>query len=147
MKNRDKIDLRREKLRNLILKEIDEYQYEVYSNNGSETLLNKFITFKNYNTQRGIKEEEKNNYLNNRLNININNEINNYQNQNIRNISYNNIQNGAEQNNSLNNNNINNILPNQENGQSNIKTNIQQGNGEQDFYFRNNLAQQNIVLN
>ena len=142
MKNRDKIDLRREKLRNLILKEIDEYQYEVYSNNGSETLLNKFNTFKNYNYQKGINEEEKNNYLNNRNNININNEINNYQNQNIRNISYNNIPNGAEQNNSLNNN-INNILPNQENGQSNIKNNNQQGNGEQDFYFRNNINQQN----
>ena len=43
MKNRDKIDFRREKLRSLLLKEVDEYQYEVYSNNGSETLLNKFL--------------------------------------------------------------------------------------------------------
>jgi hypothetical protein len=50
MKKKNEIDLRREKLRNLLLKEIDEYQYEVYSNsnNSSETLLNKFNNFKNY---------------------------------------------------------------------------------------------------
>ena len=75
MKTKNEIDLRREKLRNLLLKEIDEYQYEVYSNsnNGSETLLNKFNNFKNFNAQKYLNEEEKNNYLN--IRKNINNEI------------------------------------------------------------------------
>ena len=144
MKNRDKIDLRREKLRSLLLKEVDEYQYEVYSNNGSETLLNKFNTFKNFNSQKSIKEEEKNNYLNNRENKN--NEINNYQNQNIRNNYYNNINNGAEQ----NNKNINNIIPNQENGQNNnnnMQNNTKTSNQDQQYYYRNNINQQNNINN
>ena len=144
MKNRDKIDLRREKLRSLLLKEVDEYQYEVYSNNGSETLLNKFNTFKNFNSQKSIKEEEKNNYLNNRENKN--NEINNYQNQNIRNNYYNNINNGAEQ----NNKNINNIIPNQENGQNNnnMQNNTNKtSNQDQQYYYRNNMNQQNNINN
>ena len=131
MKNRDKIDLRREKLRSLLLKEVDEYQYEVYSNNGSETLLNKFNTFKNFNSQKSIKEEEKNNYLNNRENKN--NEINNYQNQNIRNNYYNNINNGAEQ----NNKNINNIIPNQENGQNNNNMNLNRINNNESYKYGN----------
>ena len=146
MKNRDKIDLRREKLRSLLLKEVDEYQYEVYSNNGSETLLNKFNNFKNFNAQKYLNEEEKNNYLNIRKNINNEININNYQNQNIKNISYNNYNNGAEQNISLNRN-INDILPNKENGQSNIKNNNQQRNQEQEYYIRNNINQQNNNIN
>ena len=144
--NTDK--LRREKLRNLLLKEIDEYQYEVYSNsnNSSETLLNKFNNFKNFNAQKYLNEEEKNNYLNIRKNINNEININNYQNQNIKNISYNNYNNGAEQNISLNRN-INDILPNKENGQSNIKNNNQQRNQEQEYYIRNNINQQNNNIN
>ena len=148
MKTKNEIDLRREKLRNLLLKEIDEYQYEVYSNsnNSSETLLNKFNNFKNFNAQKYLNEEEKNNYLNIRKNINNDININNYQNQNIKNISYNNYNNGAEQNISLNKN-INNILPNKENGQSNIKNNNQQRNQEQEYYIRNNINQQNNNIN
>ena len=148
MKTKNEIDLRREKLRNLLLKEIDEYQYEVYSNsnNGSETLLNKFNNFKNFNAQKYLNEEEKNNYLNIRKNINNEININNYQNQNIKNISYNNYNNGAEQNISLNRN-INDILPNKENGQSNIKNNNQQRNQEQEYYIRNNINQQNNNIN
>ena len=148
MKTKNEIDLRREKLRNLLLKEIDEYQYEVYSNsnNSSETLLNKFNNFKNFNAQKYLNEEEKNNYLNIRKNINNEININNYQNQNIKNISYNNYSNGAEQNISLNRN-INDILPNKENGQSNIKNNNQQRNQEQEYYIRNNINQQNNNIN
>ena len=148
MKTKNEIDLRREKLRNLLLKEIDEYQYEVYSNsnNSSETLLNKFNNFKNFNAQKYVNEEEKNNYLNIRKNINNEININNYQNQNIKNISYNNYNNSAEQNISLNRN-INDILPNKENGQSNIKNNNQQRNQEQEYYIRNNLNQQNNNIN
>ena len=148
MKKKNEIDLRREKLRNLLLKEIDEYQYEVYSNsnNSSETLLNKFNNFKNFNAQKYLNEEEKNNDLNIRKNINNEININNYQNQNIKNISYNNYNNGAEQNISLNRN-INDILPNKENGQSNIKNNNQQRNQEQEYYIRNNINQQNNNIN
>ena len=148
MKTKNEIDLRREKLRNLLLKEIDEYQYEVYSNsnNSSETLLNKFNNFKDFNAQKYLNEEEKNNYLNIRKNINNEININNYQNQNIKNISYNNYNNGAEQNISLNRN-INDILPNKENGQSNIKNNNQQRNQEQEYYIRNNINQQNKNIN
>ena len=148
MKKKNEIDLRREKLRNLLLKEIDEYQYEVYSNsnNSSETLLNKFNNFKNFNARKYLNEEEKNNYLNIRKNINNEININNYQNQNIKNISYNNYNNGAEQNISLNRN-INDILPNKENGQSNIKNNNQQRNQEQEYYIRNNINQQNNNIN
>ena len=148
MKKKNEIDLRREKLRNLLLKEIDEYQYEVYSNsnNSSETLLNKFNNFKNFNAQKYLNEEEKNNYLNIRKNINNEININNYQNQNIKNISYNNYNNSAEQNISLNRN-INDILPNKENGQSNIKNNNQQRNQEQEYYIRNNINQQNNNIN
>ena len=148
MKKKNEIDLRREKLRNLLLKEIDEYQYEVYSNsnNSSETLLNKFNNFKNFNAQKYLNEEEKNNDLNVRKNINNEININNYQNQNIKNISYNNYNNGAEQNISLNRN-INDILPNKENGQSNIKNNNQQRNQEQEYYIRNNINQQNNNIN
>ena len=148
MKTKNEIDLRREKLRNLLLKEIDEYQYEVYSNsnNSSETLLNKFNNFKNFNAQKYLNEEEKNNYLNIRKNINNEININNYQNQNIKNISYNNYNNGAEQNISLNRN-INDILLNKENGQSNIKNNNQQRNQEQEYYIRNNINQQNNNIN
>ena len=148
MKTKNEIDLRREKLRNLLLKEIDEYQYEVYSNsnNSSETLLNKFNNFKNFNAQKYLNEEEKNNDLNIRKNINNEININNYQNQNIKNISYNNYNNGVEQNISLNRN-INDILPNKENGQSNIKNNNQQRNQEQEYYIRNNINQQNNNIN
>ena len=148
MKTKNEIDLRREKLRNLLLKEIDEYQYEVYSNsnNSSETLLNKFNNFKNFNAQKYLNEEEKNNYLNIRKNINNEININNYQNQNIKNISYNNYNNGVEQNISLNRN-INDILPNKENGQNNIKNNNQQRNQEQEYYIRNNINQQNNNIN
>ena len=148
MIKKNEIDLRREKLRNLLLKEIDEYQYEVYSNsnNSSETLLNKFNNFKNFNAQKYLNEEEKNNDLNIRKNINNEININNYQNQNIKNISYNNYNNGAEQNISLNRN-INDILLNKENGQSNIKNNNQQRNQEQEYYIRNNINQQNNNIN
>ena len=110
MKNKDKIDLRREKLRLLLLKETEEYQYQAYSNNCSESLLNKFIDFKNYNKKVKENEEEKNNNLNEEKN---DKRINIFQNQNM-NGNYNiNAKNNYDLNNTLNRNNINDFYPNQ----------------------------------
>ena len=110
MKNKDKIDLRREKLRLLLLKETEEYQYQAYSNNCPESLLNKFIDFKNYNKKVKENEEEKNNNLNEEKN---DKRINIFQNQNM-NGNYNiNTKNNYDLNNTLNRNNINDFYPNQ----------------------------------
>ena len=59
MKNRDKIDLRREKLRILLGQEMEEYQYEAYSNNCPETLLSKFNSFNDFNSKKNTNGEEK----------------------------------------------------------------------------------------
>ena len=64
MKNRDKIDLRREKLRILLGQEMEEYQYEAYSNNSSETLLSKFNSFKDFNSKKNTNGQEKKNSFN-----------------------------------------------------------------------------------
>ena len=79
------INLRREKLRNLLRQEMERYQYEVYSNNGSQYLLDKFNAFNNY--INGNKPSE--------MNINYNDLQ--YQNQN-NNINFNNVNTQKEQN-------------------------------------------------
>ena len=140
MKNKDKIDLRREKLRLLLLKETEEYQYQAYSNNCPESLLNKFIDFKNYNKKVKENEEEKNNNLNEEKN---DKRINIFQNQNM-NGNYNiNAKNNYELNNTLNRNNINDFYPNQKEikvENNNINNRIAQENN----YSDNNNNQQNI---
>ena len=140
MKNKDKIDLRREKLRLLLLKETEEYQYQAYSNNCPESLLNKFIDFKNYNKKIKENEEEKNNNLNEEKN---DKRINIFQNQNM-NGNYNiNAKNNYELNNTLNRNNINDFYPNQKEikvENNNINNRIAQENN----YSDNNNNQQNI---
>ena len=127
MKNKDKIDLRREKLRKLLLQEMEQYQYQAYSNNFPESILNKFIIFNNYNSKTNKKEEEKNT-----------NEINNFQIQNG-NYGYNNREINFEQNNTLNRN-INNFDSNPkevENNDNNIN------NQEQNYAYNNEFNQQN----
>ena len=52
------IILRREKLRNKLQQEMEEYQYEIYSNNGSQYLLDKFTVFNNYNNKNKTKIED-----------------------------------------------------------------------------------------
>ena len=97
MKNNDMISLRREKLRNLLQQEMEEYQYEVFSNNVSQSqyLLDKFTAFNNYNNKnKSIGEENNINFYDNNF---INNE--------------NNLQYG-------NQNNINNIGLDNQNGQN-----------------------------
>ena len=140
MKNKDKIDLRREKLRLLLLKETEEYQYQAYSNNCPESLLNKFIDFKNYNKKVKENEEEKNNNFNEEKN---DKRINIFQNQNM-NGNYNiNAKNNYELNNTLNRNNINDFYPNQKEikvENNNINNRIAQENN----YSDNNNNQQNI---
>ena len=140
MKNKDKIDLRREKLRLLLLKETEEYQYQAYSNNCPESLLNKFIDFKNYNKKVKENEEEKNNNLNEEKN---DKRINIFQNQNM-NGNYNiNAKNNYDLNNTLNRNNINDFYPNQKEikvENNNINNKITQENN----YSYNNNNQQNI---
>ena len=136
MKNKDKIDLRREKLRKLLFKEMEEYQYQAYSNNCPESLLNKFIIFNNYNLKNIPKEEEKNNYFNKEPN---NKNINNIQ------IQYknNNDNNGQEINfdpsNTLNRN-FNDInLDKKPFGNTNINENLLQ---EPNFSYNNELLNQ-----
>ena len=142
MKNKDKIDLRREKLRLLLLKETEEYQYQAYSNNCPESLLNKFIDFKNYNKKVKENEEEKNNNLNEEKN---DKRINIFQNQNM-NGNYNiNTKNNYDLNNTLNRNNINDFYPNQkeikvENNNINNNRIAQENN----YMHNNNNNQQNI---
>jgi len=140
MKNKDKIDLRREKLRKLLGQEMEEYQYEAYSNNCPESLLIKFNSFNNYNSKINKKEEEKNIYLNNgKSNNNIN--INTLQNKN-RNNNYYNMNNATE------NKNINNL--NQNNGQNyDIKNNQIRNKEQENNYIYNNGAnnQNNININ
>ena len=96
------ISLRREKLRNLLQQEMERYQYEVYSNNGSQYLLDKFNAFNNY--INGNKPSE--------MNMNYNDLQYQYQNQNQNNninINNVNIQNEfqSEPNQQVNNNNNN----------------------------------------
>ena len=143
MKNKDKIELRRQKLRLLLLKETEEYQYQAYSNNCPESLLNKFIDFKNYNKKVKENEEEKNNNLNEEKN---DKRINIFQNQNM-NGNYNiNAKNNYELNNTLNRNNINDFYPNQKEikvENNNINNNrITQENNY--MHNNNNNNQQNI---
>ena len=84
MKNNDMISLRREKLRNLLQQEMEEYQYEVFSNNVSQSqyLLDKFTAFNNYNNKnKSIGEETNinfydNNFLNNENNLQYGNQNN-----------------------------------------------------------------------
>ena len=132
MKNKDKIDLRREKLRKLLLQEMEQYQYQAYSNNFPESILNKFIIFNNYNYKTNKKEEEKN------TNEKIKDRINNFQIQNGNN-GYNNREINFEQNNVLNRN-INNFDSNPkevENNDNNIN------NQEQNYSYNNEFNQQN----
>ena len=74
------INLRREKLRTLLQQEMEEYQYEVYSNNGSQYLLDKFTSFNNYNNKNKLNDEENNldynSYNNNNNNIQFLNQNN-----------------------------------------------------------------------
>ena len=110
------VSLRREKLRNLLQQEMERYQYEVYSNNGSQYLLDKFNAFNNY--INGNKSSEMNinyndlKYQNQNNNININN-VNTQNNQNsyINNIqnsmNQQNYENQSEPNQQVNNNNYN----------------------------------------
>ncbi len=80
MRNNDVVNLRREKLRNLLQQEMEEYQYEVYSNNGSQYLLDKFTSFNNYNNKNKLNDEENNldynSYNNNNNNIQFLNQNN-----------------------------------------------------------------------
>ena len=87
------ISLRREKLRNLLQQEMEEYQYEVFSNNGpqSQYLLDKFTAFNNYNNKNksiGIGEININFYDNNFMNNEKNSQFENQN--NINNIGLNN---------------------------------------------------------
>ena len=142
MKNKDKIDLRREKLRLLLLKETEEYQYQAYSNNCPESLLNKFIDFKNYNKKVKENEEEKNNNLNEEKN---DKRINIFQNQNM-NGNYNiNAKNNYDLNNTLNRNNINDFYPNQKEIKvENNNINNNRITQENNYMHNNNNNQQNI---
>ena len=102
MNKNDMISLRREKLRNLLQQEMERYQYEVYSNNGSQYLLDKFNAFNNY--INGNKPSE--------MNMNYNDLQYQYQNQNQNNnININNVNNQneyqSEPNQQVNNNNNN----------------------------------------
>ena len=103
MKNNDMINLRREKLRNLLQQEMEDYQYEVFSNNNSsqlQYLLDKFTAFNNYNNKnKSISEDINinfydNNFLNNNNNLQFGNQnnINNIDlnNQNVQNPYMNN---------------------------------------------------------
>ena len=101
-------NLRREKLRNLLLQEMEGYQYEVYNNNGSQYLLDKFNTFNNNNNA-------------NRSNV----ETNSY--------NFNNYTNSQSQNQQGQNNIINNIQFNNNNISSNNQNNLNQQNNNQIF--------------
>ena len=146
MKNKDKIDLRREKLRQLLGQEMEEYQYEAYSNNCPESLLIKFNSFNNYNSKNNKKEEEKNIYLNNgKNNINNNNiniNINTINNQN-RNNNYYNMNNDSES------KNINNNYLNKNSGQNyDTKNNQIRKEQENDYiYNKRENNQNNINMN
>ena len=119
MRNRDITNLRREKLRNLLQQEMEEYQYEIYSNNGSQSLLDKLNSFNNYNNKNKTNIDNSSNINNNiqndytspfmsLYNTNINNI--NMSNQNIED-NYMNQQNNSDFNpsNNIDNNNNNNI--------------------------------------
>ena len=157
MKNKDKIELRRQKLRLLLLKETEEYQYQAYSNNCPESLLNKVIDFKNYNKKDNGNEEEKNNYLNvqnndKRINnfqiqnMNGNYSVDTRNNYNLNNtLNRNNIQDfypiqkeAKIENNNINNNKItqeNNYLPSNQQNNNNMNTNLTQN--ENTFKYGN----------
>jgi len=135
MKNKDKIDLRREKLRKLLLQEMEQYQYQAYSNNFPETILNKFIFFIKYNSKNNKKEEEKN------TNEKINNRINNFQ---IQNNNNNNEYDNREINYGPNitlKRNINEFDSNQKELENNNNTN--NNNQERNFSYNNEFNQQN----
>ena len=135
------INLKREKLRSLLQQEMEEYQYEIYSNNGSQYLLDKFISFKNYNNKNKESDGDNN------LNYNYYNKNNKLQLLNQNNI-YNNID-------SLNNNNPSNAQIEQDlftnnNISSNNKYNEfnQQNNDNYlNNYYQNNQMNNNINFN
>ena len=133
MKNKDKIDLRREKLRKLLLQEMEQYQYQAYSNNFPETILNKFIFFINYNSKNNKIEGEKN------TNEKINNRINNFQQQNNNDNGYDNREIYYGPNITLKRN-INEFDSNQKELENNNNTN--NNNQERNFSYNNEFNQQ-----
>ena len=146
------VNLRREKLRNLLQQEMEEYQYEIYSNNGSQYLLDKFTVFNNYNNKNKLKIDDNINYnggsYNNNMLRNNNNQfmsLNNINNQNENeNYMKNNNMNVGEPN-MLNNNNINNYNYNDyHNDQiNNNKVNYNYGNVDLDSQINNYNAYYN----
>ena len=146
------VNLRREKLRNLLQQEMEEYQYEIYSNNGSQYLLDKFTVFNNYNNKNKLKIEDNINYngggYNNNILGNNNNQfisLNNINNQNEdENYMKNNNMNVGEPN-MLNNNNINNYNYNDyHNDQiNNNNGNYNYGNVDLDLQINNYNAYYN----
>ena len=120
MKKNDMVDLRREKLRNLLQQEMEEYQYEIYSTNGSQYLLDKFTSFNNFNNKNRPYEYDNQNYNNNNFYNNINNEQNiDFQNKNNKNQI---LSNKNEQNIYMNN------INNYENGNNFYQNNSDNGN-------------------
>ena len=119
MKKNDMVDLRREKLRNLLQQEMEEYQYEIYSTNGSQYLLDKFTSFNNFNNKNRPYEYDNQNYNNN-----LYNNINNEQNIDSQNKNNNNqiLSNKNEQNTYMNN------INNYENGNNFYQNNSSNGN-------------------
>ena len=114
------VDLRREKLRNLLQQEMEEYQYEIYSTNGSQYLLDKFTSFNNFNNKNRPYEYDNQNYNNNNFYNNINNEQNiDFQNKNNKNQI---LSNKNEQNIYMNN------INNYENGNNFYQNNSDNGN-------------------
>ena len=138
MQQKDMVDLKREKLRNLLQQEMDGYQYEIYSSNGSQYLLDKFTSFNNFNNKNRTNE---NTNIINEQNIDFNNQINNQYlyNQNEQNFFMkNNDKQQYEQSNQMNNyENGNNFYQNNNNG------NINYGNLDLDAQINNYNAHYN----
>ena len=116
-------NIRKDKLRNLLLQEVEQYQYEIYSNGGSQAILDKLNKFKafNNNSQNDIIYQNivnSNNYANNNRNyINNNSNDNIYQNNtNIKQLNDNNNYYNRNQ------------LPMNENIVNNPNSNIPNGN-------------------
>ena len=144
------VNLRREKLRNLLQQEMEEYQYEIYSNNGSQYLLDKFTVFNNYNNKNKLKIEDNTNYnggsgYNNNILGNNNNQfmsLNNINNQNEdENYMRNNNMNVGEPN--MLNNNINNYNDYHNNQINNNNGNYNYGNVDLDSQINNYNAYYN----
>ena len=143
------VNLRREKLRNLLQQEMEEYQYEIYSNNGSQYLLDKFTVFNNYNNKNKLKIEDNINYNGGGYNTNILGNANNQF------MSLNNINNLNEDENYMRNNNMNvgepNMLNNNINNYNdyhndqinNNKVNYNYGNVDLDSQINNYNAYYN----